>query len=105
MDIDTRLKALARLAQSKTDAARAALEKEFAQVSKMLETESEYELLTRSLDILDVIGYRFSERAIEIVDAFIQSIESRKLRNTQAEEFLSRDIERYNNAQMLVAKA
>jgi hypothetical protein len=105
MDIDARLKALVRLAQSKSDAARAALEKEFDQVSKTLETESEYDSLTRSLDILDVIGYRFSDRAVGIVDAFIRSIEARKLRYTRAEEFLSREIERYNNAQTLVARA
>jgi hypothetical protein len=105
MDIDARLKALVRLAQSKSDAARAALEKEFDQVSKTLETESEYELLTQSLDILDVIGYRFSERAVGIIDAFIRSIEARKLSYPQAEEVLSREIERYNNAQTLVAKA
>jgi hypothetical protein len=105
MDIDVRLKALIRLAQSKSDAARAALEKEFDQLAKTLEAESEYELLTQSLDILDVIGYRFSDRAVGIIDLFIRSIEARKLRYTHAEEFLSREIERYNDARTLIAKA
>jgi hypothetical protein len=105
MDVDARLKALARLAQSKTDAAREAIEKELNQVSKTLESESEYDFLTQALDILDVIGYRLSGHAVGIVDAFIQTVEARKIRNTQVEEFLSFEVAKYNNAQTLVAKA
>lgn len=105
MDIDARLKALARLAQSKTDAARAALEKEMNQVSKALETETEYDLLTQSLDILDAIGYRLSEPAVHVLDTFIQTIETRKLLYTRAEEFLSREIKKYNNAETLATRA
>lgn len=105
MDIDARLKVLGRLAQSKTATARVALEKEIGQIANTLGTESEYDLLAQSLDVLDVIAYRVSERAVAVLDTFIQTIEARKLLHTRAESFFLRDIENYNNAQTLVGRA
>jgi hypothetical protein len=106
MDSDARLKAFARLAQSKTAAAQAALEKELDQVARTLESEYEYDLLAQSLEILDVIGYRLSERAVGVIGHFIQTIETRTLRYSRAGEVLPIDyIEKYRNARTLIGKA
>jgi len=105
MDIDARLKALRRLVQSQTDAAKAALSKEMNGVSDALEKYDEYDVLEQNLDILDVIGYRFSERAVSILNGFIQTIESRTLKYSHTTEGFADYVAKYSNAQSLIVKA
>jgi len=105
MDIDTRLKALARLAKSPTDSAQAALAKELDQAAEMLETQVEYDLLEQSLKVLDVIAYRFSERAVYVIANFIQTIEARPLSYSHADDAFADYVAKYSNAQTLIIKA
>lgn len=105
MDADTRLKALARLTQSQTDAAKLALQKELDLVAQNLKAQGEYELLTQSLAELDVFGYRFSTRAIEVLESFIETIEGRELSYSEEERAFARDISAYKNAQALLIQA
>ena len=105
MDADTRLKALARLAQSHTDAAKTALQSEFDSIATILEKEGDYELLTQSLAALDVFGYRFSTRAVEVLESFMATIETRDLIYSEEERSYVRDITSYKNAQALLIQA
>jgi hypothetical protein len=105
MDSETRLKALARLAQSHTDAAKAALQKEVDLVAQDLETQRDYDILTQNLAALDVFGYRFSTRTIEIVESFIRSIEGRELVYSEHERAVSRDVSAYKNSATLLIQA
>lgn len=105
MDIDTRLKALARLAKSPTDSAKAALAKEIDQAAEMLETQAEYDQLEQSLKVLDVIAYRFSERAVNVIANFIQAIEARPLSYSHADDAFADYVAKYSNAQTLIIKA
>lgn len=105
MDIDTRLKALARLAQSQTDAAQGALQKELDLVAQNLNALSYYEILAQSLAALDVFGYRLSARTIEIVESFVQTIERRELVYSEQEQAFIRDISAYKNTQTLLIQA
>lgn len=105
MDIDTRLKALSRLAQSQTDAAKGALQRELDLVAQHLKAQDDYEILTQSLAALDVFGYRFSARSIDIVESFIETIEDRELAYSEQERAFARDISAYKNAQKLLTQA
>lgn len=105
MDIDARLKALRRLVRSQTEAAKAALTKEINEVSHTLETHAEYETLEQSLDVFNVIGYRFSGRAVDVLDKFIQTIESRSITYSHTTEAFAEYVAKYSNAQSLIIKA
>jgi len=105
MDIDARLKALRRLVRSQTDAAKAALAKEMDDISTALDTQVEYALLEQSLDILDVIAYRFSDRAATLLDGFIQTIGSRPLKYSHTTDGFADYVSKYSNAQSLIVKA
>lgn len=105
MENDIRLKALMRLAQSTTDAAKAALLLELDEAAATLKTQTEYETLLQSLEILNVIGYRFSDRTVGVIASFIQTIETRKLTYSQAHEAFADYIAKYSNAQSLIVKA
>ncbi|MGE3848905.1 MAG: hypothetical protein AB7I01_18655 [Gammaproteobacteria bacterium] len=102
---DVRLKALTRLAQSDTEAAKAALLAELDDAAATLQTQSEYEALSESLDVLSTIGYRFSARTMTAIEDFVRTIEARKLTYSQAHESFADYIATYSNAQSLVAKA
>ena len=103
--IEVRLKALARLAQSTTEAAKAALLAELNYAAATLTTQIEYETLLQSLDVLNAIGYRFSDRTVGVIENFIQTIEGRKLTYSQAPEAFADYIAKYSNAQSLIVKA
>ena len=104
MEINTRIKALRRLVQSQSGAAKAALIKEMGNVSEVLETEIEYEELEQNLEILNVIGFRFSDRAIKVLDNFIQTVEIRSLKYSQTKGFAGY-IATHSNAESLIVKA
>ncbi len=105
MENDVRLKALARLAQSTTDAAKSALQTELDEAAATLERQTEYETLAQSLEVLNVIGYRFSDRTVEVIATFVQTIETRQLTYSQAHEGFVDYIAKYSNAQTLIGKA
>jgi hypothetical protein len=79
MDFDTRLKALARLAESRTEAAEQALAKEFEAARSMLSTEAHYDRLYESLGVVEVIGFRFSNATLATLWEFAEAIDQRPL--------------------------
>ncbi|MET0118105.1 MAG: hypothetical protein ABW090_11835 [Sedimenticola sp.] len=105
MDNNARLKALSRLAQSKTEAAEAALRDELEDAIATLDAETNYDALSQSLEILDVIGYRFSNRTVDFIGNFVQTIEGRELTYAESFEDFPEYIAEYNNTQSLIAKA
>ena len=54
---------------------------------------------------MDAFGYRFSARAVEIVESFIDVIEGRELVYSEQERAFARDISAYKNAQTLLIHA
>lgn len=105
METNVRLKALTRLAESTTDAAKAALLTELDDVSATLETQTEYEALLQSLEVLNVVGYRFSNRTVGIIERFVQTIEGRKLTYSEVRDVFADYVAKYSNAQSLIVKA
>lgn len=105
MATDVRLKALARLAQSATDAAKSALLTEVNEAAETLRTQTEYETLLQSLEVLNVIGYRFSDRTVSAIASFIETVEERKLTHSQEHQAFVDYISKYSNAQSLIVKA
>src|SRR5262245_10834314 len=103
MDFKLRLKALARLTNSKSEAAALALRKEFDQLSTTLLTSDRVEMLDRALMVAEVIGYRFSAQTAGLLQTFLRSIESRPLRRDDATEALVE--ERYHEHDALLARA
>lgn len=105
MDFDLRLKALSRLAQSNTDAAVVALQKELDKVTASLGTDSDYDHLSQQIEILGTIGHRFSSKSIETILAFIDGIESRQITYSPLDHSLESEIAKYQNASTLIVRA
>ena len=105
MDFDLRLKALARLAQSTTEAAEAALKKEIEKAAVSLGSDTAYEQLDEQLRVLDAIGYRFSKITVKTVLNFIRTIESRGITYQSESQLLISDIEKYRNSETLIVQA
>jgi hypothetical protein len=105
MDFDLRLKALTRLAESETEAAKTALQKELDKVAASLEVDSEYGLLEQNLEILATIGYRGSAFVVDVLVKFIHVIESRKITYSEQEALLQEAFGKYHTASSLVVRA
>lgn len=105
MDFDLRLKALARLAQSETDAALAALKQEFERAAKSLVTETQYDLLEQDLQIMEAIGGRFSPDAVRLLLSFQDTVEARQITYSEQAKIFARDISVYQNAHTLKIRA
>jgi hypothetical protein len=105
VDFDLRLKALARLAQSDTEAAEATLQNEIAKVSASLSGDTQYENLKQHIEVLDVISHRFSSVAVEILLTFIRAIESREITYSPQDRSFESEIRKYLNASTLIVCA
>ncbi|TMQ28586.1 MAG: hypothetical protein E6K65_12345 [Nitrospirae bacterium] len=105
MDFDLKLKALTRLAQSTTEAAETALQKELYKVTVALEIDTQYDLLEQHLEVLDTIGYRFSSIAIGVLLKFTQTIESRQITYSSQDRSIESEIVKYQNASTLIVRS
>jgi hypothetical protein len=105
MDFDLKLKALTRLAQSTTEAAETALQKELYKVTVALEIDTQYDLLEQHLEVLDTIGYRFSSIAIGVLLKFTQTIESRQITYSSQDRSIESEIAKYQNASTLIVRS
>jgi hypothetical protein len=105
MDFDLRLKALARLAQSETEAAGIALRKEIDKIATSLASDTQYEILDQHIEVLDAISYRFSSIAVEILLKFIRSIESLGITYSLQDRSFESEIVKYQNASTLIVRA
>lgn len=104
MDNGTHIKALARLAQSKTKAAKNALKAELDEAIHKLAENSNYEVLEHSIEVVRTIGFRFDEVAVIALEKFFQTIEQRRIEYTADYERLGFDFSKYRNAQTLIGK-
>lgn len=105
MEIDVRLKALTRLAQSTTDAAKAALRVELGEASTTLETRTEYTALRHSLEILGAIGYRFSDLTVAVIEKFIQRAERLEVTYPNPDGVFADSIAKHSDAHSLIVRA
>jgi hypothetical protein len=105
MDFDLRLKALSRLAQSTTEAAETALQKELDKVTAALGGDTQYDHLVQHLEVLDTISHRFSTIAVKSILAFIQAIESRRITYSPQDRSFESEIVKYQNASTLIVRA
>lgn len=104
MEFDVRVKALSRLAESDTSEALAALKKEIDKIRASLETETQYDLLSQHLEILEAIGFRFSAVAVETLLDFIRAMESRQI-TYSVQDLHVHDIAEYLNSHTLISRA
>ncbi|QHP70955.1 hypothetical protein EI171_28895 [Bradyrhizobium sp. LCT2] len=105
MDIQTRIKALTRLAKSQSQGAVAALQNELDQVAAALRSEQDYDALSHALAILDVIGHRFSARAVDILDSFLDQVERREILYSDQRQAWGSRYAKYHSAQRLTGDA
>lgn len=105
MDFDARLKALATLSESTTEAAERALRRELETAATTLAAVTEYDQLEQSLSVIDTIGFRFSGPAVNALVSFTQSIDSRALTYSEQDRLFGEAFERYRNAATLIEKA
>ena len=104
MDFDARLKALSRLAESTTDAATRALRKEFDAAAKQLSGTTDYDKLEQSLDVIDAIGFRFSDSAVQVLVEFAESIDHRQLTYSDQDRLFGSALLRYRNSASLIVR-
>jgi hypothetical protein len=104
VDNATRIKALSRLAQSRTSDAQQALEAELDEAISDLRASGDYDVLEHALSVLGTIGFRFDEAVVSAVDGFIRSVERRTLEYSADYEGLRTSIGRYRNAYTLTSK-
>lgn len=105
MDLDLRVKALSRLAQSDTEEAVVALQKELRKAANSLVTETQYDRLEQGLAIIEVIGHRFSSDAVQLLLTFIGSIESRQITYSEQAGMFASEVVTYQNASTLIVRA
>ncbi len=104
MDIGARVKALARLAESRTQAAEDALAIEFEGAARVLRQENDYERLYENLAIVDNIGFRFSAATVALLKEFADTIGQRKLTYLGENPHLARALQKYQDAASLLSR-
>jgi hypothetical protein len=105
MDFDLRLKALASLATSQTDAAIDALKQALQKAQASLLEDTQYDLLEQSLAVLETIGHRFSDEVAPNIIAFIAAIRNRQITYAAELSTFGADIAKYQNASTLAVRA
>jgi hypothetical protein len=104
MDIAARLKALARLADSRSQAAEDTLAKEFEAAKLVLRSEIEYERLHENLAILEIIGFRFSGTTVTLLGEFADSIGLRKLNYSGENHLPESALQKYQDTASLLTQ-
>src|SRR5688572_30269845 len=105
MERDARLKMLATLAASDSPEALVALKRELARTLKSLSTDSQYDRLESSLEVLKVIAFRFGADVTRILQSFISEIEGRPLTYSEELNTFKDRISEYQNAGTLIVDA
>ncbi len=105
MDISLRQKALKNLAKTGGDKAIDAITKESDRISNVLSTSVEYEEISANIELLDIIGYRVFEKAIDVIIAFLERLNSIELTYADSELYTVERIKKYQNNNSLIEKA
>jgi len=104
MDFATRIKILARLAQSSTPAAEEAVGRAVEQACATLMKGNEYESLAFGIEVLATVGFRRSKETVSVIDGFIRSVEARHLVHPKEYDALVHTMFKYRNAYTLISK-
>lgn len=104
---DLRIRALARLAGSRSEAAHIALSEVFGQARTTLRKSNDFDTLASALKVFETISHRFSDDAVTAIADFLQDVEGRALTHAESYEGLARDsfFEEIYGAAALVVKA
>lgn len=102
MEFEARLKAVARLAESTTEAAARTLQKEFDAAALLLATATDYDHLEQSLAVVNAIGFRFSASAVRVLAGFADSIEQRQLTYSEQDRLFGSSFQNYRNPCSLI---
>jgi hypothetical protein len=105
MDIDSRLKALGRLAESETDDARMALRKELERTRASIASATQYDVLENDIAVLRTIGHRFSRETVDLVLTFMRTIDRRQITYSDRLAAFADRISEYQNAETLTVLA
>lgn len=105
MDISLRKKALRNLAKTDDQKALDAIKKEMARLQDILNSSCIYEEISECLELLDIIGYRCFEQAIEAIELLLVRLEEIELKHKDEEEHPSLDISKYRNEATLMVKS
>jgi hypothetical protein len=105
MDLDARLKALSRLAESTSEAAQQALSNELNSAKSVLATATDYDRLEENIAIVEVIGFRFSDVSANTLESFVKGISERAITYSEQDRLLGFAPEEYRNAATLIARA
>jgi hypothetical protein len=105
MESGTRIKVLERLAQSHSAAAEDAIKRACEQAIATLAERVEYGALEFSLQVLQTVGFRRSQEAVSAADAFLRSVEERKLVHAADNGEQLDALFKYRNAHRLMTKA
>ncbi|HAU0992125.1 TPA: hypothetical protein ACGAPA_000730 [Legionella pneumophila] len=79
IDIKLRKKALEQLARTSGQLASIAIEKEVLKIEQVLISETEYDMLSNYIDLLDVIAFRVYEKAISIFVILLERLKDIQL--------------------------
>lgn len=105
VDSSTRIKVLARLAQSTTPAADEAVKRACEQAIASLADGVDYEALEFSLDVLLTVGIRRSNEVVAAADVFLRTVETRALVYADEHGEQLAVLSKYRNAHRLMTKA
>jgi hypothetical protein len=104
MEASLKIKALRKLAAIDNDQTKAALAKEVAKISTILETETRYDLLVDQLNLLDVISYRVHAEAITIVTSFLARVGDLDITYPEVWGYSKDALREYQNEKTLTVK-
>lgn len=105
MDFDARRKALSRLAESTTEAAERALRQEFETAAATLADATNYDQLDQGLDVIDIVGFRFSHSAVDALVIFAKAVDARELTYSDLDLSVRDALRDYHSSATLVIKA
>ena len=105
MDISLRKKALRNLAKTGGEKATTAIEKEMARLESILNTSTDYEELSESIELLDLIGYRCFEKAISATEETLDRLKNIELKHKDEEANSGFNFSKYRNESNLIIKA
>lgn len=105
MDSATRIKVLARLAQSQTTAGEEAVGRACAEAFAVLAESYTYDALEFALEVLATVGFRRSKEAVASLSQFVRTIGDRELQHPDEFRGWGDALTKYRSAKGLISKA
>lgn len=105
IDVSLKKKALRQLACTEGEISQNALNKEMTRIITTFQTETQYDQLESSLDLLDAFSYRVPTSAVQAIDSLLIRLGSISLTYPDASDFPTEKLMQYQTAGKLIAKA